>query len=381
MIRLPNLLLIGATGRNVGKTAYAVCLIRRLAAIGPVAAAKITVIRDGSVCPHGGTGCGSCSILDDVPYVLQQDDCTGEEDKKDTHLLRSAGAQPVWWLRVRQAHLATGLDALAQRLDPTVPVVAESNSARHGLEPGLFLMLRDGSGKMKPSCQTVLPYVDAMIERIGDEWDVGVERPRFAAGTWSLPEAIGAIILAGGASRRMGRNKALLPWDGRPLIAHIAAQLRRCTDDVVISTNDPTAYAFLAARMVPDRQPGAGPLMGLASCLASASHERNLLVGCDMPHIPLPTVRALLAHSDGYDAVVPRTIAGHAEPLFAIYNRRCLAAAEAALAEGHQRMTDLLDRVRVRWVDAADLRGNDWNCNLNTPEDYQAAISNNIPLS
>ncbi|MEK7414196.1 MAG: hypothetical protein AAB263_12850, partial [Planctomycetota bacterium] len=63
------------------------------------------------------------------------------------------------------------------------------------------------------------------------------------------------------------------------------------------------------------------------------------------------------------------------------YNRRCLAAAEAALAEGHQRMTDLLDRVRVRWVDAADLRGNDWNCNLNTPEDYQAAISNNIPLS
>ena len=118
--------------------------------------------------------------------------------------------------------------------------------------------------------------------------------------------------------------------------------------------------------------------MGLASCLASATHTWNLLVGCDMPHIPLPTVRTLFACSDGYDAVVPRTVDGHAEPLFAIYNRSCRAAADAALANGCHRMTDLLDRVRVRWVDAAELPGTSWNCNLNTPEDYQAAISDGV---
>lgn len=373
MLHLPNLLLIGATGRNVGKTEYAVRLVRRLAADGPVAAVKITVIRENGACPHGGTGCGVCSSLAGQPFLLQQEQRTG--DTKDTHRLRAAGASPVWWLRVCQTELAAGLAALAANLDPTVPVVAESNSARHALVPGLFLIIRDPAAPAKASCQAVLRHADVLAERVGEGWDVGVERPCFAAGAWSLPEDAGAIILAGGASRRMGRDKALLPWNGRPLIAHIAAQLRRFTGDLLVSANDAERYAFLGAPVVPDRRPGDGPLMGLASCLAASTRELNLLVGCDMPHLALPAARALLAQAEGCDAVVPRGPDGYAEPLFAIYRRSCLPVAEAVLARGGRRMTDLLEAVRVRRVDPAGLPGDGWRRNLNTPDDYAAALA------
>lgn len=378
MIRLPNLLLIGATGRNVGKTEYAVRLVRRLAAGGPVAAAKITVIREGGgACPRGGAGCGVCSSLNGQPFLLQQDDCP--DGKKDTHRLRAAGARPVWWLRVRQADLAAGLAALASCLDPAVPVVAESNSARHGLEPGLFVVIRDPDGQMKESCRAVLPYADVLAERVADGWDVGVERPLFAAGRWSLPEDLGAILLAGGASRRMGRDKAQLPWQGGTLVTHIAAQLRRLTGDLVVSANDPAPFAGLGVPVVVDRQPGEGPLMALASCLAVARRDLNLMVGCDMPYIPGPAVRALLARAGDADAVVPRGPDGRAEPLFALYRRSCLPAAEAVLARGGRRLHDLLDSVRVRWVEAAELPLGGWQRNLNTPADYEAALAEACP--
>jgi molybdopterin-guanine dinucleotide biosynthesis protein A len=376
MLSLPNVLLIGATGRNVGKTEYAVRLCARLAADGPVAAVKITVIKAGGEgrCPRGGQGCGVCSSLGERPFILQQDDCPGSG--KDTHRLRAAGAQPVWWLRVREQELAAGLVALAAELDPAVPVVAESNSARHGLEPGLFLIIQDSGGAVKASCQRVLPYADVLARRIGDGWDVGVERPRFAAGRWSLPEDAGAILLAGGQSSRMGQDKALLPWNGQPLIAHIAARLRRFSDHLLIGANDRERFAFLSAPVVPDRERDQGPLRALASCLAACDQERHLLVGCDMPQLSLPAARALLARCDDTaDAVVPRSPDGRPEPLFAIYHRRCLPVAEAVLAAGGRRFGELLAEVRVRWVEAAELPGQGWARNLNTPADYQQALA------
>jgi molybdenum cofactor guanylyltransferase len=184
--------------------------------------------------------------------------------------------------------------------------------------------------------------------------------------------SLGGILLAGGQSRRMGRDKALLPWNGQPLIAHIADQMRPCVETLIVGANDAARYAFLGLRIVPDREPGQGPLMGLASCLAASRQELNLVVGCDMPWITPPLVAALLAQAADHDAVVPRSAAGP-EPLCALYRQSCLPAAEALLARGARRLGDLLATVRVRWIAAEDLPGTQWQRNLNTPEDYQAA--------
>lgn len=379
MLSLPNVLLIGATGRNVGKTEYAVRLAQRFAALGPVAAVKITVIREGGgVCPRGGQGCGVCGSLGERPFLFQDEDCAGmdqgkKQGEKDTQRLRRAGANPVWWLRVWRAHLEKGLAALQEKLDPGVPVIAESNSARHGFCPGLFLMIRDESAAIKTSAASVMPYADVIVTRQADTWDIGIERPNFSDGTWHLRENAGAIILAGGASRRMGQDKAFLDWDGQPLIAHIAAQLRRVCSNLIISANDAARFAFLQAPVVPDAVQGEGPLQGLAAGLTASRFERNLVVACDMPRLSGAAARQLLALSDDVDVVVPRNTEGRPEPLFAIYMRSCLPALEKVIAGGGRRFTDLFNQVRVRWVDAASLPASSWQQNLNTPMEYQTA--------
>lgn len=380
MLSLPNVLLVGATGRNVGKTEYAVRLLRRLAAMGSVAAAKITVIRDSTgnaACHRGHTSCGVCGSLGERSNILDREESVCPVDgkdrgEKDTARLKRAGGNPVWWLRVKQAHLETGLGALAQVLDPQIPTIIESNSARHGLKPGLFLMIRDGSGKIKASATAVMPYVDALVTRQADAWDVGVERPMFAAGHWYMTEDAGAILLAGGASRRMGQDKAFLDWQGQPLVAHIAENLRRICADIIIGANDPDKFAFLAAPVIADRCVGQGPLMGLASCLAASRFDKNLVVACDMPRLNPVSARLLLSLADGHDAVVPRGVDGRPEPLFAVYRKSCLPGLETVLAQGGRRFTDLLGQVKVRWVESSELFGQALH-NLNTPEEYSAA--------
>jgi molybdopterin-guanine dinucleotide biosynthesis protein A len=371
MIPQPNLLLIGATGRNVGKTEYACRLVRRLAAAGPVAAAKITVVREGGAsCPQGGEGCGACGSLAGRPFLLQSEECPGTV--KDTQRLRAHGAVPVWWLRVRHDALDAGLAALAASLDPQVPVVAESNTARLGLDPGLFLVVADDDGPMKASCRAVLPWADAVIQRRGDTWDWPPERLAWADGRWRFDVDVGVVVLAGGRSRRMGRDKALLPFAGQPLIAHIIAQVRILGDSILIGANDSGRFAFLGCPVIADQRPDEGPLMGLMSCLAASRHELNVVLSCDVPTIDVHLLRRMIVAAEGADAVVAVDAAGRPEPLFAVYRRSCAPVAEAILAAGGRRLTDLLERITVRRV---PLPEGDWYRNLNTPDDYRAALA------
>ena len=100
---------------------------------------------------------------------------------------------------------------------------------------------------------------------------------------------ISAIILAGGESRRMGSNKALLSLDGQPLIARTAACLRPLADELIVVTNTPEAYQFLvadfAARLIPDALPARSALVGLYSGLRMARGDLALAVACDMPFL------------------------------------------------------------------------------------------------
>jgi len=182
---LPNWLLIGAAGRNAGKTALACALIARNQ---PIAAVKITVVRPENTggCPRGGEGCGVCSSVNRIPYWIREE--TDPARPKDTGRLLAAGASPVLWLCTRQASLPEALDALLPRLSGR-PVIAESNSLRHLVAPSLFLMVRHRDDpSTKPSAASVLHHADRTVLSDGETFDLDREDVVYEDGVWRLSD-------------------------------------------------------------------------------------------------------------------------------------------------------------------------------------------------
>jgi molybdenum cofactor guanylyltransferase len=364
------MILIGATGRNVGKTEFACAMIRRLADHQPIIAAKVTVIREtGSTCPRGGEGCGVCgSLKGDYQITEEQNRLSG----KDTARMLQAGATRVLWLRVRHACMEEGVRALLAMLPEGIPLICESNSLREVLTPGQFVVVRDSrTSTIKETCRRVMPLANRIIAFDGTGWDIQPDELTFSQGQWLWRMDATAVILAGGNSRRMGRDKSLLPFNGRPMLVHIADQLRPHFRALLVGANDPERYSIAGAPVITDHIPGQGPLMGLASCLEAATTDAVFLTGCDIPTMDIPTLHAMMAALTDHDAVIPVTADGR-HPLFAFYRRAILPTVQATLADGKRRMEDVLQRLNVATFPLAD---NTWFRNLNTPEDYAAACA------
>lgn len=367
MISRPDMLLIGATGRNVGKTEFACALIhihaRRIRTVG----LKITAISDtGGNCPRGGEGCGVCTTLDGHFTITEERDPLGS---KDTSRMLRAGAHRVLWLRVLREHLMEGVKALLEMIPAGTAIVCESNTARRILEPGLFLMIRpEGPCITKPSAVDLMPLADRLVTFSGAGWDLDPECCRFEQGSWYLPFDATAVILAGGQSRRMGLDKSLMSVGGRPLIARIADQLVPQFREVLVSANDASKYSFLDLPVIPDERPGQGPLMGILSCLRAVRSDQMLAVACDIPIMDLSFIRELLRLSDTADIVMPHSGDGRPEPLFAVYRTSVIPRAEAALTAGRRRIIEVLEGMRV----VRPSMPSGWYYNLNTPEDYDA---------
>lgn len=189
--------------------------------------------------------------------------------------------------------------------------------------------------------------------------------------------ACSVLILAGGASSRMGQNKALAPFLGKPLIERVLAVARQLTDDILLVANDAPTYAHLGLPCIADQTPGLGPLMGLYSGLTVARYDLALLVACDMPFLSLDLIRRLIDLAPGFDVVLPRTEDG-LHPLHALYRRStCIPAIAAAVAAGQRRMIAFHPQVRVREVHEDEVAAFDPTgfalMNVNTPEDLAAA--------
>jgi len=367
MIRLENMLMIGASGSNVGKTELACALLRRLGDNHRIIGVKVTAIRanDGS-CPRGGRGCGVCSSLE-ADYEL-----TEERDRrsgKDTGRLLAAGAHKVYWLRVLRTHLYQGLTALLETLGRDTLLLCESNSLRQVVEPGVFLIVdrADRTG-WKQSAQLVRQHADRIVFFDGSHFDLDLGRVQLAGTRWLLTEDATAIVLAGGRSRRMGTDKSMLPIDGRPMIDHICRQLRGTFRQVLISANDVEKFSFLGLDVIPDKICDEGPLRAVASALEASGNELNLVVSCDIPRIRLPVVRRILAEAEEADIVIPVTGEGQVQPLFAVYRRNIRRHLEDALASGARRFSDIYGLCRVR---RKELGETDWFTNLNTRADYE----------
>jgi molybdopterin-guanine dinucleotide biosynthesis protein A len=283
-----------------------------------------------------------------------------------------AGAEKVYWLRTLKSALADGMQALFEQMRDdgialeSTCIICESNSARKAVEPGLFLIVRETGDDFKPSCTEVYDEADRIVLFHGDGWDIDPAELDFSEARWRLPEDATAIILSGGQSKRMGRDKGLLPVDGIPLLGKIAEQLRGNFHEVLVS-GDPQKYDFQHTRTVPDLEADRGPLMGLLSTLRASKSELNWVTTCDMPEPNLTFVRRMIRHIDDYDAVVPVDADGWKQPLIGLYRKGVAEAIEQRIAADNWSIRDLIHHLHVRYIPLTS----GWYRNLNTKEDYQ----------
>jgi molybdopterin-guanine dinucleotide biosynthesis protein A len=182
-------------------------------------------------------------------------------------------------------------------------------------------------------------------------------------------------VLAGGASERMGQDKAFLELDGRALIEVVIERLSEVCEEVWIVADDARRYAHMSVPVVEDRFRGVGVLGGLHAGLTAATHELALAVACDMPFLNPSLLRAFADWAEGCDVAILRQ-GEQVEPLHAAYRRTCSAAIEAAILAGRRRVISFFSQVRVRYVDAREVIPFDPKLasfdNVNTPEEWKA---------
>ena len=187
-------------------------------------------------------------------------------------------------------------------------------------------------------------------------------------------------IQAGGRSSRMGTDKALLDFGGKPLIQHVLDRLDSLSQETIITTNRPEGYRFLNLPLVPDVIPERGALGGLYTALKAASHPLVAVVACDMPFASpaiLAACRDRLLADPALDAVIPATEHG-LEPLHAVYRREtCLPRVAQAIADDQWRMISWHKAANIGTLPPQEVARLDpeglafWN--VNTPEDFAAA--------
>ena len=182
------------------------------------------------------------------------------------------------------------------------------------------------------------------------------------------------VILAGGLSRRMGRDKASLPAGDGTLIEHLARRLAPVVDETIVAGGS-VRPDLPDVRLVPDRAEGLGPLAGIHAGLTAARHPHVWVVAVDLPDVQPAIVTLLGEMSAGYDAVVPR-IGGEAQGVCALYLRSLASRIDALLNAGERSIKGLLAASNVRYVTPEELHAVDPELrsfrNINTLADYQA---------
>jgi molybdopterin-guanine dinucleotide biosynthesis protein A len=176
------------------------------------------------------------------------------------------------------------------------------------------------------------------------------------------------LVLAGGASRRMGRPKAWLEVGDTTLVRWVAASLAPAFSEVMVGFAEPEQIEELIPyRVVFDRKASAGPLAGLEAGLTAARTEVVFAIACDMPYVTQAVAQIAVAAVQGSDAAIPR-IEGRPEPVCGAYRRSALPAITAALNAGRYKASELIAQLDVTWLEGLDAQ---LFRSLNTPEDYE----------
>jgi len=192
-----------------------------------------------------------------------------------------------------------------------------------------------------------------------------------------VPSLATGVILAGGESRRMGRDKAFLDLGGCPMIAIVADRLRQVADEIIISADNVERFAPYGDRCVPDLYHGVGTLGGIHAGLLAASHDLAVIVGCDMPLLNPDVLARFVNWAAEADLVVLRQEQG-VEPLHAVYRKSCLPAIEKTIQTGQRCAYAFYNDIRVRYVHPGEIADLDPElqsfCNVNTPSEWSEVV-------
>ena len=190
---------------------------------------------------------------------------------------------------------------------------------------------------------------------------------------------LSVVIQAGGQSSRMGQDKALKLFLGRPLIQRVIERMQPIADEALVTTNRPKDYGFLNLPLFTDLKTGRGALGGLYTALFSAKHSSVAVAACDMPFANAELFKAAseIMTKEKADIVIARTEEGY-EPLHAVYRREtCIPAIEAAIDSDQWRMDAWFPQARIRLLTPEEIKRYDPNgsafLNINTPEDFAKA--------
>ncbi len=187
-----------------------------------------------------------------------------------------------------------------------------------------------------------------------------------------MMDSLTGVVLAGGKSTRMGKNKSFLSYRGKNLIDVPIETLTGIFSDVVLSVNNPEDYSGYSLPKVVDQYSEIGPMGGITSVLKSG-RQRIFCVACDMPFLNQALIEYLCSFID-YDAVIP-IWEGHAEVMHSVYSDSLVPAFENAISSHRYKITDALKASNVRYIYADEIRpldpSGDSFRNVNTPMDYE----------
>ena len=185
-----------------------------------------------------------------------------------------------------------------------------------------------------------------------------------------------AVVLAGGRSSRMGRDKLMLDAGGRTLLERVVSRFSEEFDELYLSVAEAEKYPEIAARRVVDIYRGAGPLSGLHAALKSIPGDGVFLVAADLPYACPKAAMRIIELGGDKDVCIIRLPDGRIEPLFGYYRKTLLPRCEEAITSGDYSMSGIIQNADTKYI-APDMLGELWDenliLNINYPEDYNKA--------
>jgi len=261
-------------------------------------------------------------------------------------------------------------------------VIVESNSILQELKPNLLVYLT-GKKEKKPSAKFAKGNADIVrgryfsasrIKKIvntsGYEKEI-IERIIILSG--GRIQKMTAIILAGGKSTRMGRDKASLEIDGVRMVDVVSNKLNPYFDELVISCAVDNIINVRGAITVVDREKEKGPLMGIYSALRTSSNSINFVTACDMPEVSIPLITKLISELSDYDIATPSFGNSFYEPMCSVYRKKIIRDIEGLLRESRRNVSSLFDVCKTNIVrldpDVYGVR------NINTSDQFEMYLN------
>ena len=193
---------------------------------------------------------------------------------------------------------------------------------------------------------------------------------------------IGYIVLAGGKSKRLGRNKINEVIGDTTLLTRVITVLSAFKGTIIIVTAEdstiPDTFTYPKIKMVHDLYPGKGMIGGIITGLSVSKNYYNLVVACDMPFLNPDLLRYMISITEDNDLVAYKN-KNELEPLHAIYSKNCLPILKEIM-QNNLRIFEMLDRIKVRYLSSMEINRYDPKnisfFNVNTEADLR--IANNI---